>query len=138
MATKGKDGNKKNGSEVLIPDKLYFRIGEVAELCNLPAYVLRFWETEFPQLKPTKGSTGQRMYRYRDVEFVLRIKELLYDEGFTISGARQHLRAETKGGKAQAALKFPASIPPEELKRVRQGLREILVMLSSKKTARRH
>jgi len=85
MAAKKKPGN----NEVLIPDKLYFRIGEVAKLCRLPAYVLRFWETEFPQLKPTKGSTGQRMYRRRDVENVLRIQRLLYDEGFTIAGARQ-------------------------------------------------
>ena len=67
---------------VSIPDKLYFRIGDVASLCSLPAYVLRFWETEFPQLKPNKGGTGQRLYRKRDVEMVLEIKRLLYDEGF--------------------------------------------------------
>ena len=73
-------------SEIIIPDKLYFRIGEVASLCRLPAYVLRFWETEFPQLKPVKSSTGQRMYRKRDVESVVRIKSLLYDDGFTIAG----------------------------------------------------
>ena len=83
-------------AEVVIPERLYFRIGEVARLCRLPAYVLRFWETEFSQLKPIKSSTGQRMYRRKDVESVLRIKKLLYEEGFTIAGARQHLRAETK------------------------------------------
>ena len=76
-------------SPVSIPDKLYFRIGDVAELCGLPAYVLRFWETEFPQLKPHKGGSGQRLYRKRDVEMVLRIKHLLYSEGFTIVGARR-------------------------------------------------
>ncbi len=76
---------------VSIPDKLYFRIGDVARLCSLPAYVLRFWETEFPQLKPNKGGTGQRLYRKRDVEMVLEIKHLLYDEGFTIAGARRLL-----------------------------------------------
>jgi DNA-binding transcriptional MerR regulator len=64
-------------TDVVIPEKLYFRIGEVARLCRLPAYVLRFWETEFPQLKPVKSSTGQRMYRHKDVESVLRIKKLL-------------------------------------------------------------
>ena len=69
-------------AEVVIPERLYFRIGEVARLCRLPAYVLRFWETEFPQLKPVKSSTGQRMYRRKDVENVLRIKKLLYEEGF--------------------------------------------------------
>jgi DNA-binding transcriptional MerR regulator len=79
------------GPEPVIPDKLYFRIGEVAKLCKLPAYVLRFWESEFPQLRPAKGSTGQRMYRQRDVESVLRIKRLLYDEGFTIAGGLQEL-----------------------------------------------
>ncbi len=76
---------------VSIPDKLYFRIGDVARLCSLPAYVLRFWETEFPQLKPHKGGSGQRLYRKRDVEIVLEIKRLLYDEGFTIVGARRTL-----------------------------------------------
>ncbi len=76
---------------VSIPDKLYFRIGDVARLCSLPAYVLRFWETEFPQLKPHKGGSGQRLYRKRDVEIVLEIKRLLYGEGFTIAGARKSL-----------------------------------------------
>ncbi len=63
-----------------IPDKLYFRIGEVARLCEVPAYVLRFWESEFPQLKPNKGGTGQRLYRRRDVEMALRVKTLLKQE----------------------------------------------------------
>lgn len=76
---------------VSIPDKLYFRIGDVARLCDLPTYVLRFWETEFPQLKPHKGGSGQRLYRKRDVEIVLEIKRLLYGEGFTIAGARRLL-----------------------------------------------
>src|SRR5499425_504893 len=91
----------RSATDVLIPEKLYFRIGEVARLCRLPAYVLRFWETEFPQLKPIKSSTGQRMYRRKDVENVLRIKQLLYEEGFTIPGARQHLRSEVKSDKKQ-------------------------------------
>src|SRR3954453_20784419 len=98
---------KSTGGEVVVPDKLYFRIGEVARLCKLPAYVLRFWETEFPQLKPVKSSTGQRMYRHKDVEGVLRIKSLLYEEGFTIAGARQQLRSEVKNEKKQSPLPFP-------------------------------
>src|SRR6201996_4925501 len=85
-----------------IPDKLYFRIGDVARLCEVPAYVLRFWETEFPQLKPNKGGTGQRLYRKKDVEMALRIKSLLYDEGYTIPGARQVFKAELKAGPAEA------------------------------------
>ena len=119
--------------EVVIPDKLYFRIGEVSRLCGLPSYVLRFWETEFPQLKPSKGSTGQRMYRRLDVENVLRVKKLLYDQGFTIAGARQLLRAEVK--RKQNDLPF---IPPAsrmELRQVRQGLREILGLLGGRRPA---
>jgi DNA-binding transcriptional MerR regulator len=119
--------------EIVIPDRLYFRIGEVAELCRLPAYVLRFWETEFPQLKPTKSSTGQRMYRRRDVEYVVRIRQLLYDEGFTIAGAREKLRSETKLARSTPALPFPSAMPKQELKRVRQGLQEILGILSPRK-----
>jgi len=80
----------------VIPDKLYFRIGDVATLLDVPAYVLRFWETEFPQLKPNKGGTGQRLYRKKDVEMALRIKGLLYDEGYTIPGARQVFKSEAK------------------------------------------
>jgi DNA-binding transcriptional MerR regulator len=119
-------------TDVVIPEKLYFRIGEVARLCRLPAYVLRFWETEFPQLKPVKSSTGQRMYRRKDVESALHIKQLLYEEGFTIAGARQHLRSETKGDKKQSPLPFPAR-PAASLKNVQQGLREILTMLSARR-----
>jgi DNA-binding transcriptional MerR regulator len=77
-----------------IPDKLYFRIGDVARLCAVPAYVLRFWESEFSQLKPNKGGTGQRLYRRKDVEMALRIKSLLYEQGYTIAGARQIFKAE--------------------------------------------
>ncbi|MGZ4843930.1 MAG: MerR family transcriptional regulator [Candidatus Angelobacter sp.] len=123
---------KPASGEVIIPDKLYFRIGEVSRLCGLPSYVLRFWETEFTQLKPSKSGTGQRMYRKIDVENVLRIKRLLYDQGFTIAGARQQLRAETK--RKQSPLPFAVPTPGRgELKQVRQGLREILGILSSRR-----
>ena len=117
---------------MVIPEKLYFRIGEVAELCRLPAYVLRFWETEFPQLKPVKSSTGQRMYRHKDVENVLHIKRLLYEEGFTIAGARQQLRVENKSEKSQGPLPFPEK-PSANLKHIRQELREILTILSARR-----
>lgn len=118
--------------EVIVPDKLYFRIGEVSDLCHLPAYVLRFWETEFPQLKPVKSNTGQRMYRRKDVEAVLRIKKLLYEEGFTIAGARQQLRSDLKLEKHQAPLPFPAQAS-SDLRRIRHGLQEILGMLSARR-----
>jgi DNA-binding transcriptional MerR regulator len=133
MAARKKSTGKNGADVILIPDKLYFRIGEVATLCRLPAYVLRFWESEFPQLKPVKSSTGQRMYRKRDVESVLRIKQLLYEQGFTISGARQQLRAETKSDKSQAAIPFPTQAVPE-IQHIRQGLREILDLLSARRT----
>jgi len=136
MATSaaGKKSAKKAGASApVIPDKLYFRIGEVAKLCRLPTYVLRFWETEFPQLKPVKGSTGQRMYRQKDVEYVLRIKQLLYEEGFTIPGARAHLKAEAKPAKLQTGLPFPPEQRNEKLRKVRQGLQEILGILSSRR-----
>jgi DNA-binding transcriptional MerR regulator len=124
---------RRGGPDVVIPDKLYFRIGEVAQLAHLPAYVLRFWETEFAQLKPVKSSTGQRMYRRRDVENVLRIKHLLYDQGFTIAGARQHLKEEARPARSQSPLPFPAAGSSDGLKRVRQGLQEILGILSKKR-----
>jgi DNA-binding transcriptional MerR regulator len=127
MSPKQKSG--KPGGEILIPEKLYFRIGEVARICRLPAYVLRFWETEFPQLRPVKSSTGQRMYRRRDVESVVRIKRLLYEEGYTIAGARQHLRDEGKGDKKQDALPFP-SLSATNIRNIREGLQEILTILS--------
>src|SRR5207302_196662 len=103
MSTRAKSKSG-TATEIIVPEKLYFRIGEVSSLCRLPAYVLRFWETEFPQLKPVKSSTGQRMYRRKDVEAVLRIKQLLYEEGFTIAGARQQLRSDIKIEKNQAPL----------------------------------
>src|SRR5215471_2357119 len=133
MTTKKQARRPRKSSEIIIPEKLYFRIGEVADLCRLPAYVLRFWESEFPQLKPVKSSTGQRMYRKRDVESVLRIKQLLYEQGFTISGARQQLRSETKSDKSQTAIPFPSQAVPE-IQNIRQGLREILDLLSTRRT----
>jgi DNA-binding transcriptional MerR regulator len=132
MAEKKTGRKKAASSEPVIPDKLYFRIGEVSSLCRLPAYVLRFWETEFPQLKPVKSNTGQRMYRQRDVENVLRIKKLLYEQGFTIAGAREQLKHETKPVHQQSGLPFPKQ-RTAELKKVRQGLQEILGILSKRR-----
>jgi DNA-binding transcriptional MerR regulator len=120
-----------HAAEVIVPEKLYFRIGEVASLCRLPAYVLRFWETEFPQLKPVKSNTGQRMYRKRDVESVLRIKKLLYENGFTIAGARAQLRDEAKSERNQGALPFPVR-PSVNVAHLRHELKEILHILSAR------
>ena len=135
LITKQKKSTRKvkKSSDIVIPDKLYFRIGEVARLCHLPAYVLRFWETEFPQLKPVKSSTGQRMYRRRDVSDVLKIRQLLYEEGFTIAGARHQLRVEAHTEKKQQnPLPFPAH-DASQLTQIRHGLQEILGMLSARR-----
>src|SRR5580658_5693644 len=76
-----------------IPDKLYFKIGEVSQLVGVEPYVLRYWESEFPGLSPRKSNTGQRMFRRKDVEMLFNIKELLYEKKFTIEGARKALRS---------------------------------------------
>jgi DNA-binding transcriptional MerR regulator len=81
---------------IVIPEKIYFKIGEVCELVGVQAHVLRYWETEFPMLSPQKNRSGQRSYRRRDVEISLRIKQLLYDEMFTIAGAKKKLQAEMR------------------------------------------
>lgn len=113
-----------------IPDKLYFRIGEVARLCDVQAYVLRFWESEFPQLKPNKGGTGQRLYRRRDVEMALRIKRLLYEEGYTIAGARQFLKTEVKQPVPQLPFKEDKPVNVAGLRRLRNELEEIARLLA--------
>ena len=81
---------------VMIPEKIYFKIGEVCEIVGVQAHVLRYWETEFSMLSPQKNRSGQRSYRRKDVETALRIKELLYDEMFTIAGARKKLQSEQR------------------------------------------
>ena len=115
-----------------IPDKLYFRIGEVARLCEVPAYVLRFWESEFPQLKPNKGGTGQRLYRRRDVEMALRVKSLLKEEGYTIPGARQLLKAEFRLKEPQLSLLGDGGpgTGVKQLRNLRRELQAIAAMLS--------
>lgn len=83
---------------VAIPEKLFFKIGEVCELAGVQAHVLRYWESEFPMLAPQKNRAGQRVYRKRDVEMALRIKELLYEDQYTIAGAKKRLSNELRGG----------------------------------------
>jgi DNA-binding transcriptional MerR regulator len=121
-----------------IPNKLFFKIGEVCEITDTQPYVLRYWESEFPALAPAKNSSGQRIYRRKDIETVLRIKQLLYDEGFTIAGAKKRLESEA-GGRgptpetvttASAAAPAPADDRTRTvLFEVRDQLREILTLL---------
>jgi DNA-binding transcriptional MerR regulator len=103
-----------------IPDKLYFRIGDVAKLAGVKQYVLRFWESEFPGLGPKKSGTGHRLYRRKDVEMVLEIKRLLYEKRFTIEGARQWLDDRPKGAAAAAAAATAAAAAKAEPKKKRQ------------------
>jgi DNA-binding transcriptional MerR regulator len=110
-----------------IPDKLYFKIGEVSELLGVEPYVLRYWETEFPVLSPKKSGTGHRLYRRKDVELLLRIKHLLYEKRFTIEGARQALHAEAKAPKAKPAKQAQQELFSEDpLPEIRRELAEIL------------
>jgi len=117
--------------EVRIPEKLHFRIGEVSELTQTKPYVLRFWETEFPMLKPIKSRAGHRLYRREDVQTVLEIKRLLYDRGYTIEGARKQLAKGAEVGEQQKELFQPATAeaPWNVIRRELQG---ILTMLSRK------
>jgi DNA-binding transcriptional MerR regulator len=120
-----------------IPNKLFFKIGEVCEITDTQPYVLRYWESEFPALAPAKNSSGQRIYRRRDIETVLRIKQLLYEEGFTIAGAKKKLEAEMAGRVVtpvppeaiNAVTPDPATDRVAALRQVREQLREILTLL---------
>ncbi len=122
-----------------IPDKLYFRIGEVSRLAGIKPYVLRFWETEFSSLGPKKSGKGHRLYRRKDVELVLEIKRLLYDNRYTIEGARKYLEARAREGGAKAAAAAagvssrpqPALFgdPNPALDAIRKELNEILDLL---------
>jgi DNA-binding transcriptional MerR regulator len=125
----------------IIPDRLYFKIGDVARILKVEPYVLRFWESQFPQLKPNKSGTGQRLYRKRDVEIAVEIKRLVYGEGYTLSGARQALgqarRAEAPAAAAEPArtarapVKKQSNNVAEVIGRARTELREIAGMLAS-------
>jgi len=113
-----------------IPDKLYFKIGEVSELLGVEPYVLRYWEGEFPSLSPKKSGTGHRLYRRKDVELLLRIKHLLYEKRFTIEGARQSLQAELKAPKPKPAKRAQQDLFAEDpLPEIRRELEDILQLL---------
>src|SRR5215211_7556368 len=141
---------------VSIPEKLFFKIGEVCELAGVQAHVLRYWESEFPMLAPQKNRAGQRVYRKRDVEMALRIKELLYEDQYTIAGAKKRLTNELRGGKLKVvgeedghaestaaepvngsspAVNYPRTVAPrtaeerQGLKQLASELRELLSLL---------
>ena len=118
-----------------IPDKLYFRIGDVSRLAGVKPYVLRYWESEFPSISPKKSGTGHRLYRRKDVELILEIKHLLYEKRFTIEGARKAIDARGKNPAAKAPTTKPAAqpglfgSPAPDLSRIRHELEDILKLL---------
>jgi len=121
-----------------IPDRLYFKIGDVARICAVETYVLRFWETQFPQLKPNKSGTGQRLYRRRDVELALEIKRLVHGEGYTLSGARQALEQGPRRVDLQPSLPLTSGDPSQRqdsiaavIGHARAELREIASLLAA-------
>ena len=113
----------------VIPDKLYFKIGEVSQIAQVEPYVLRYWESEFSMMRPTRSRARQRLYHRRDIELILEIKRLLYEEKFTISGAKKKLRhwrrIQTEKGADE-----PADLHPDILKHIRSELEEIRKLLS--------
>jgi DNA-binding transcriptional MerR regulator len=143
--------SRKHASDApVIPDRLYFKIGDVARICGVETYVLRFWETQFPQLKPNKSGTGQRLYRRRDVELVVEIDRLVHKEGYTLAGARQAL----EGGSRRAPVTQAAESKPEMatrsndavapradvrtvIQQARAELREISALLGSQQVSAR-
>jgi DNA-binding transcriptional MerR regulator len=139
----GNAPHKDRSTVAEIPDRLYFRIGDVAKICDVEPYVLRFWETQFPALKPNKGGTGQRLYRRREVELALRIKQLVHHEGYTLAGARQALEAAPRTkAKQQGVLALTSEQSQQRLDsataaigRVRAELRELVRQLSQEKPA---
>jgi DNA-binding transcriptional MerR regulator len=149
------EGIQGNGhSETAIPEKSLFRIGEASRVTSTKPFVLRYWETEFPMLQPVKSPKGHRLYRREDIETVFTIKRLLYDEGFTIAGARRHLRDQAFGGNGltggengaapagvseagspEAATRLPspdlALLNRKTLLELRDSLRSLLTVLES-------
>lgn len=119
-----------------IPDKLYFKIGEVSSIVGVKPYVLRYWETEFDLLKPGKAPSKHRLYKRKDVEILLQIKELLYGEGYTIDGARKKLKQRSKEGdggtdeKSQLPLPLPNKAYKEVLTQIKEDLASLQKLIS--------
>ncbi len=130
-------------NQASIPEKLYFKIGEVSKIVGVKPYVLRYWETEFKELGPLKSRSKQRLYRRKDVETLLSIKQLLYEEGFTISGARKKIKGHLKSNgqkpaaakkaakKEQMQLTFADGGPKKLLQKVKKELEEVHKLLNS-------
>lgn len=119
---------------ITIPDKLYFKIGEVAKMADVPTHVLRYWESEFPGIKPKRASSKQRLYRREDVELILKIKKLLHTQGYTIAGARKLIQS---GGEIpETPQKYKKNVPKairEPLRKIKRELLHLQNLLKPKK-----
>jgi DNA-binding transcriptional MerR regulator len=113
-----------------LPDKIYFKIGEVSEIVGVEPYVLRYWETEFELLKPSKAPSRHRLYKKKDVELLLEIKRLLYSEGFTIEGARKRLKETKKEEKTQLKLPLADQKYKSALSKIKRDLQSLRKLLS--------
>jgi len=120
---------RKASAKVFIPNKLYFKIGEVSKITEVESYVLRYWESEFKNIKPSRTKSKQRIYRRRDVELILEIKKMLYEDELTIAGARKKLRELNQRGKKQLRFDFNKSDHRNILKEIKEELQSIRQML---------
>ncbi len=126
--------------DIEIPDKLYFKIGEVADITGVKPHVLRYWESEFSSIRPTKSRSKQRLYRRQDIELILHLKDLLYGQGFTIAGARKQLRRKPKQEKLtvepesrsakqkdkdQLTLQFAADLDMKLLREIKRDIQQL-------------
>ena len=129
------------------PDKLFYKIGEVARITGLEPYVLRYWESEFPQIQPRKGQGGQRLYRLEDLEMVRTVQRMLHQDGFTIAGAKRQLgRGKSSAGTPASDAPEPAQVSPRDtapapdttpaLKKTREGLQGILELMDNTDSSR--
>ena len=116
-----------------IPDKLYFKIGEVAKLADVPAHVLRYWESEFPGIRPKRANSKQRLYRKKDVELILQVKLLLHDQGYTIAGARKFLDSDVKIEEPVQKKSILNTHFPQILSSIKKELQELQEFLLKKK-----
>ncbi len=116
-----------------IPDKLYFKIGEVAKMADVPTHVLRYWESEFPAIKPKRANSKQRLYRRQDVELVLKIKVLLHEQGFTIAGAKKRIDSGQDVTFSAPDKKNVSSSVSNKLQTIKQELKKLQNLLNSKK-----
>ncbi len=121
------------GMKTQIPDKLYFKIGEVAKLAEVPAHVLRYWESEFPGIRPKRANSQQRLYRHQDVELILKIKALLHGQGYTIAGARKLLETGGENNKLPVVDGPSSDNQTQRLQIIKEELQKLQNLLTKRK-----